>query len=246
MSPTPEEILRTAGIEVTIPAMSAVVRNDKADLQLRYWAAIALGRTGDKQILPVLAAALNTHHSDLRYGAVVGMKELAAPDSVMYLRTALKDKDEGVRSVAVQALGRIGTEEAMIALSGKIQDRSEPVADIRMNAAVQLGRLKNPAASRALIAALKDEVIQVRVAAAAALADLGDTAGVSVLTMAVLAPQTEEWLRVDAIQALEKLTGQKFGYVKPYNAPTTAEERAVALQKIQQWWQANQANYAQP
>jgi len=245
-SPSPEEILREAGVELTIPALSEVVTDAGQPAELRYWAAIALGRTGDSAALQPLVAILGATDANVRYGAVAGLGELgptARGPAVGALAPALHDVEAGVRAAAVQALGRIGGNEALSLLVQKLEDLSEPAAEIRMNAAFQLGRLEMRAARPPLRHALDDGAAGVRVAAALGLARMGNRSAVPALVEAALDPMTEEWLRVDAIEALEDLSGEAFQYVKPYSAPTTPQERAAALESIEAWWSANQGRY---
>jgi HEAT repeat protein len=59
VKPTPEDQLADAGVATTIPAMTAVLQDRQMDPVLRAASAMALARTGDHSVLPVLLATLD-------------------------------------------------------------------------------------------------------------------------------------------------------------------------------------------
>ncbi len=240
-SPTPEEILLAAGVILTPQAMQGVLEDAERPVELRYWAAIALGRTGEPGALEPLAVALGAEDPDLRHGAVVGLGELR--NGAEALAPALYDLEAGIRAAAVQSLGRLAGPAARRLLIEKLRDADEPRDEIRLTAAFELGRLGGREVEPALRGALDDGSAQIRTAAALGLARRGIDAAMSVLVEAALDPLTEEWLRVDAIAAVERMSGESFDYVKPYSAPTTAAERAAALVSIDSWWNAHRDLY---
>lgn len=240
-SPTPEKMLLAAGVKLTIPAMTDVLGDPSRPAEIRYWAAIALGRSGDSAARPALTTALESQDPDIRYGAVMGLGELGK--GVGVLAAALDDPEAGIRAAVVQALGRVGDSEAQRLLVHKLLDPEERHDEIRMNAAFELGRLQTRITRQALRLALDDGSAEVRAAAALGLAHNGIRAAVPTLVAVALDPLTEEWLRVDAITTLEKMCGESFRYIKPYAAPTTPQERAAALASIEEWWASHQSSY---
>jgi HEAT repeat protein len=241
--PSPEEILQEAGVPLDTGALAGLVLNEGAEVELRYWAAIALGRSREAAALPTLVEALKTAEPDVRYGAVLGIAELGAQENVPLLAPALQDASAGVRIAAVNAIGRLGGQEAAALLAGKLLEAAEAEIEVRLAAATALGWQGDPGAVPALEQTLGDGSAKLRAAAAISLAELGASSAVPALVSTALDPMIEEWQRVDAIGALEKLVGQSFNYTKPNSAPTTEAERRAALNRINNWWQANAAGY---
>lgn len=235
-----EASLSAAGVALTTPDLIRTLENDEADIVIRFWSAVALGKRGDPSALPALIDTLRNPRPELRAAAALALGELRDPSAVPHLKQMLQDPSINVRSMAVQALGQIGGDKAVTYLGEKLVDTNEPSANIRANAAFRLGKLGATAAEPWLIAALKDQSLEVRTASAVALAEFGSKEAIPTLIEVLQAPSARESLVVDAIFALRKLTDLDFGYPKKYFAPATKEERDNAIKGWIEWWENQQ------
>ncbi len=234
--PTPEEILSEKGIPLTFSHLIAALKNEGEEEATRFWAAVALGRMGNRSAVPALIETLESVSSRLRTGAALALGELRDPSALPNLRKALQDSSEGVRSTAVQTISQIGGDEAVSALGEKLTDPNEPSVNIRANAAFLLGKLKLPSAEPWLIAALNDKSLDVRVYSAVALAELGNQVALPILMNTLEMPEARESLVAKSVNGLKKLTGKDFGYTKKYFAPVTKEEKNKAKRRWKEWW----------
>ena len=241
--PTPEEILQQEGVQVNASSLIERIVNSHERLHIRYWAAIALGRTRDSSGIPALINLLKDNTTELRAAAAISLGKMGDASAIPYLKDALTDPKEVVRGTSVQALGDIGGSSAALALAEKVMDRSEPSDNIRFNAAFRLGLMKERIAIPHLLKAIHDSSLEVRTGAAVALGEMGDQGGVRVLVSTVTTQDAPDWLVVKAIEGLRKLTNEDFGYPKPYFARSTEEERANAIRKWSEWWQSNKHLY---
>lgn len=235
--PTPEELLLEKGFSVTVPQLIATLKSDDESEDIRFWAALVLGRKGDRSVSYILIDTLRNQSPKLRAGAVLALGDLRDPSALPYLRQTLQDASEPVRSATVQVLGRIDDNEAITALGEKVVDLNESSVNIRVNAAFQLGQMGSTAAEPWLNAGLNDKSLEVRAASAVALAKLGNWKAVPTLIEILRTPNVRESVVVEAIEGLKRLTGQDFGYPKKYFAPATKEERAEAIRKWIEWWE---------
>lgn len=241
--PTPEERLEAVGID-SVAAMSATLLNRDADPALRYWCALALGRTGDASTKVPLSTALQDDLAVVRTGAAAALGFLGRRDAVPILREALLgDPEADVRNAAISALAAIGDKAAVAALMEKALDSSDSPT-LRVNALLAI----DPEAPHEVVdleTLLDDPSHTVRAAAAVASARRNDPQAVHYLVQAALNPITDEWLRAKSVRALERLTGQDFAYVKPHGGTVGDDERSEAIHEIAVWWDANQFLYQQ-
>ncbi len=105
------------------------------------------------------------------------------------------------------------------------------IASLRRLCAETLGGLGNPQAVPFLKQHLADEEAATRHAVAVALGTLGEMAGVPILLDEL--DSDDDQIRIIAIDALERITGQDFGY-RAYDRDKARRDAAVA--KARDWW----------
>jgi len=123
------------------PGAKAQVRSlfqETKEPELRQYLALVLGRTHDREALPLLVAALKDPDDKTRIYALWALGDLGDPRGRGPLEEALADPDPGTRKTAAFALGELGDRAAVPALLGRLDDR---VADVRWNTALSLSRL---------------------------------------------------------------------------------------------------------
>jgi len=123
------------------PGAKAQVRSlfkDTEEPEIRQYLALVLGRTHDREALPLLTAALKDQDDKTRIYSLWALGTLGDPAGRAPLEAALGDADPGIRKTAAFALGELGDRAAVPALLPRLDDR---VADVRWNAALALARL---------------------------------------------------------------------------------------------------------
>ncbi len=173
--------------------------NYNGNSDVRTYAAEALGKIGNPQVLEALISALDDEDSNVRREAAEALGKLGHPQAVAPLIEALDHEDSIVRVNAAQALGNIGHPQAIAALIDALYHKRSYV---RVIAAVVLGNIDNPQAVAALISALDDEDSIVRREAAQALGKIGNPQGVAALIEAL--DHEDSIVRVNAALALGK------------------------------------------
>ncbi len=166
------------------PGAKAQVRTlfeDTEEPEIRQYLAVVLGRTRDREALPLLLAALKDKDDKTRIYALWALGALGDPRARGPLEATLADADPGMRKTAAYALGEIGDRAAAPALQARLDDG---VADVRWNAALSLARL----GSRAGIPVLETMLDRRR------LAQVPD-----------ISPEQEEEAMTSALQALAAL-----------------------------------------
>lgn len=134
------------------------VRNLSSDnSETRRWCLIRLGRNGNPEDAPALAARLdpNTEPVPLvRATAAAGLRAMGDARALPALRTACVDPDRHVRAEAVRALAILGKKDVMPLLTQRLlEDRDY---DVRLQAAYAVARIGGDAALAPLAAALAD------------------------------------------------------------------------------------------
>lgn len=89
--------------------------------EVRAAAARALGRTGDRRVVPALESALRDQ-SSVRCAAVIGLTSLGLPDAVPPLLAMLRDPAPEVRYHAVSGLGKLQADTAGTAIKAMVED----------------------------------------------------------------------------------------------------------------------------
>jgi HEAT repeat protein len=108
------------------------------DPEMRQYLALVLGRTKDREAVPLLTAALDDPDDKTRIYALWSLGTLGDPGARASLEAALGDADPGIRKTAAYALGELGDRAAVPRLEAALDDA---VADVRWNAALSLARL---------------------------------------------------------------------------------------------------------
>lgn len=106
--------------------------------EMRQYLALVLGRTKDREAVPLLTAALDDPDDKTRIYALWSLGALGDPKARGSLEAALGDQDPGIRKTAAFALGELGDRTAVPRLEVALDDA---VADVRWNAALSLARL---------------------------------------------------------------------------------------------------------
>jgi HEAT repeat protein len=110
--------------------------------EMRQYLALVLGRTGDRQAMPLLVKALDDPDAKTRIYVLWALGTLGDPAARAPLAAALADHDPGIRKTAAFALGELGDRAAVPQLAPLLDDA---VADVRWNTALALARLGSDA-----------------------------------------------------------------------------------------------------
>jgi HEAT repeat protein len=133
------------------PAAQAEVRRlfveAEDDPRVRRYLALVLGRTRDREAVPLLLTAADDPDPETRIYALWSLGAIGDPAARDALVAALADRDAGVRKTAAFALGALGDKSAAENLRPLLAD---PVADVRWNAALALARLGDDAGAPVL------------------------------------------------------------------------------------------------
>ena len=127
------------------PGARAQVRRlfeEAEDPEMRRYLALVLGRTGDREALPLLTAAASDEDDRTRIYALWAMGILGDARARDPLAKALSDEDPGIRKTAAFALGELRDPSAVPLLQPRLDDA---VTDVRWNAALSLARLGSDA-----------------------------------------------------------------------------------------------------
>jgi HEAT repeat protein len=108
------------------------------DLEMKRYLALVLGRTGDREALPLLVEALNGEDDRTRIYALWALGILGDPQAREPLTAALADQDPGIRKTAAFALGELDDRSVVPSLLPLLDDAA---TDVRWNAALSLARL---------------------------------------------------------------------------------------------------------
>lgn len=117
------------------------------DREIRQYLGLVLGRTRDREAVPLLIDALDDADTQTRIYALWSLGSIGDPAARQPLTLALRSDDPGVRKTAAFALGGLGGKESVAALRPLLEDTT---ADVRWNAALALARLKSVAGVQVL------------------------------------------------------------------------------------------------
>ncbi|HEX4024712.1 MAG TPA: HEAT repeat domain-containing protein [Steroidobacteraceae bacterium] len=218
---------------IEVARVCALLRDPELDVQNR--AVELLARARDPDTVRHLVPVLKDENEQARRAAVEVLNEVGDARSVKYLLEAIKDDDWWVRSRAGDALGKIGGPKVIDAVLELVRDKDE---DIRRAAIEILNQTKDERAINHLIEATRDADWWVSERAVDALAEIGSKRAVPRLyemlrsgntralpivvraigklgdakSMELLAPllsNPEKEVRIEAIQALSRLTDEQ-------------------------------------
>jgi HEAT repeat protein len=131
----PRALAQEPGAEAEVRRLFA---ESGEDPRVRRYLALVLGRTGDREALPLLVEAASDADPETRIYALWSLGAIGDRRARAPLEAALVDPDSGVRKTAAFAAGALQEGELAPALRPLLAD---PTADVRWNAAVALARL---------------------------------------------------------------------------------------------------------
>jgi HEAT repeat protein len=134
------------------------------DPRVRRYLALALGRVGDRRILPALLAAVDESapggarpDPETHVYTIWALGAVRAPEAAPRLVELSGSQDAGVRKAAVHALGALPGDPARQALVAALSDRTD---DVRWNAALALAQRRSADADRVLLEMLDRKALE--------------------------------------------------------------------------------------
>ena len=188
-----------------IQSLINVLKNE--DYNIREGAAKALGEKKDPRAIEALISAFTDEYSEVGDEASYSLGRIGDP-AIEPLIIAIKDEESRIRGLAAQALGEIGDSRAVEPLIIAINDKD---LGVRYNATCALGKIKDPRAVKPLITALDDEDTTLQGWTAEALGWQKDARAIEPLKK-LLSSSKNQFVRRYARAALERITGEDFGY----------------------------------
>ncbi len=179
-----------------------LVKLKDTDSEIRFEAAEALGKLGDRIAVPALIEALKDKSGGVRFSAAEALGKLGDRTAVPALIETLKDEKEDVCHLAAWALGKIGDSAAVPALMYFVERRSYSFKPWE-TAAIALARLGHNSVVSLLIDDLKYGDDNLRFTASELLGKIGDRTAVPALTEAL--EDEDRDVRFYAVEALGKL-----------------------------------------
>ncbi len=138
--PVQKEYLKWISMkEEAVPRLREAVKSDR--WRMRSHALIAMGKTGDKSLAPVIMERLKEDENQaVRNCAVSALGDLKIRKSVPYLIELLKKDDSGVsRKVIIQALGEIGDPAAIPVIYDIFLNSPKPIARETVTSLIAIG-----------------------------------------------------------------------------------------------------------
>ncbi|MEO1037635.1 MAG: HEAT repeat domain-containing protein [Pseudomonadota bacterium] len=118
--------MRDAGIGKNVESIAAVMRDESYDLQLRFFAARALGQLCDRRAIPDLLAVLDGPDRMVRAGAAEALRYMPDAKLVKPLcAAATTDNESAVRHNAIGSLSRTKTQASTACLIAIIGNEKE-------------------------------------------------------------------------------------------------------------------------
>ncbi|GHP00030.1 hypothetical protein KSF_100770 [Reticulibacter mediterranei] len=189
----------------------AILKNKRANTQVRGDAVFALAQLEERAIIPDLLTLLKDKQEDaeVRGEAIQALARLEERAIIPDLLTLLKDKQEDaeVRGEAIQALARLEEHAIIPDLLTLLKDKQENDIDIRLRIITILPLLKDRTVIPDLLTLLKDkqEENYIRGSAAVTLAKLEEHAIIPDLLTLLKDKQEENYIRGSAAVTLAKL-----------------------------------------
>ena len=231
---------RSSGAAAVKPLV-ALLQSPEADL--RHAAVAGLRQTGSPEAVPALRTVLASPDPGLRSAAVNALGSIGGSRAVQVLSQVVespRERSGAVRLEAMLSLGRLGDPAGAPALRSVLRASLE--GECLASNALSPRCLPRREELRdwpeyPLDRCIPEEIDRAgrRAAAAASLAKLKEGGMEPYLALSALDLCTEEWLRLSVIGALESLTGESFGYSRPYHEPTTRAQRRAGLRAVASW-----------
>lgn len=127
------QVLTLSGVDAMAPLLECL---SEPEVDLRIYAAQALGDQHDARAVPALLQALNDEDSNVQYHAIEALGKLAAANAVDALTSIVESRDFYLAFPALDALTRIGESRVAPRLVPLLED-----AMLRVPAAEALGQL---------------------------------------------------------------------------------------------------------
>ena len=140
------QVLALSGVDVIAPLVECL---NGPDLDLRVYAAQALGEQHDPAAIPALIRAIEDENANVKYHAIEALGVLSAHDSVDALAAVIETNDFFLAFPALDALIKIGDSRVAPALVSLLDDEM-----LRTPAAAALGELGDEDAVVPLVASL--------------------------------------------------------------------------------------------
>ncbi|MBS0263608.1 MAG: HEAT repeat domain-containing protein, partial [Planctomycetes bacterium] len=152
----------------------------------RYYAALLLGKLGDRAAVPALIAA--TRDATINYRAAISLGQIGDRQAIPAVRQMLLDFPKE-RLWVGYSLAMLGESDGFDIL---VETTADALWTQRRHAVEALGTLSDRKAVPTLVKALHDEHANVKVSAAQSLAQIGDVAALPALTEALKDETTTE------------------------------------------------------
>ncbi len=224
------KVLPGLGVAMIAP-LTALIHNEQAAIDSRWFAARILGTCNDPTAIQALATLLHDEDEELsaiaadalanlgtatipalaallerkdtRFLAVQALAQIHHPAVIPPLMTVLQDSQATVRTLAIAALGTFRERQIAQALVPSLKD---PVASVRRAAISSLGSYPDLADELPLVDWLAESLWDIDLSvcqqAALALGRLGLDAGIPPLVRVLRSPHTPPALQRDSIRAL--------------------------------------------
>lgn len=205
IAPTPDLYTRLGRMQSpsTVPVLVQAL--DAPDSKTREAAAVALGQTGDRAVVPIILARYRS--GQLELGALTALAALADLSTESVFIEAIGSGDGRAQAIAIGALGKIGSTRSLPGLLSLSIDKNTRIAiPARRAVTAILSRLAQAGDRSALESALTALDVPdrgLRTAACGAVGRLGDAAQTNVL--ANLLAEKDVLVRRAAAQALEAM-----------------------------------------
>ena len=210
---------------------------------------MALARTGNRTVVPVLLATLDDPDDDVRSTAVNALAQLPDPRAVPGLKAILddtstrgSDQAAGLRGLAAYALIKVHTEEAAAVVLRTVLDPQEQ-PHMRYNVLDDIDDMGMDGIARYLRPLLVESDAELRIGAAAAMGRMGDPGAIPTLVHGIVDAETADYLREAALIALEHVTRQSFGRTDEHGGVAGVDEYDEIVRRVDAWWRSNRRYY---
>ncbi|MBI5482196.1 MAG: TonB family protein [Deltaproteobacteria bacterium] len=166
------------------------------DMGARAAAVLALGRSGDRRAVPLLARLLRFANRDSACAAGL-LADLDARETIPTLEAALRRNHPATNAQVALALKSLGRPEAASLLAPALRDRHP---EARLAALQAMAAVPSTTQTGAVVALLADPFVEVRLAAIRLLGDIGGAAAAASLVRHLAQPNPAE--RAAALDAL--------------------------------------------
>ncbi|MDH4027500.1 MAG: HEAT repeat domain-containing protein [Nitrospirota bacterium] len=197
------------------------------DIEKRTLAVSELGKTGDRNALPLLKEAFLYDDTYLNVEIIRAMINIGDPSAIPFLKEKLSDHNFRIRQECYRGLYLLGGREETRSLIAGIKD-GHP--EIRRTLAAFLGWLGAKEATPFLIECLKDSSEEVRQSAINALAEIKDSSAVNPLLDLLEGDDDETMEKVK--YALSRITGSEISF----KTKLKGKRKLKAVEDLREWW----------